>query len=62
MVARFRVETFARIDAALEDGEDRAAFVRGAVEHEIKRRSQAKASSPTRLARRQSHRAADGAA
>ncbi len=38
MQARFAEGTFARIDALLEDGEERTAFVREAVEREIKRR------------------------
>jgi hypothetical protein len=38
MAARFLAGTFARIDRVLTDGEDRADFVRSAVELEIKRR------------------------
>lgn len=38
MQARFPEGTFARIDAALEDGEERTSFVREAVERELKRR------------------------
>lgn len=38
MQARFPAGTFERIEAALEDGEDRTDFVRQAVERELKRR------------------------
>ncbi|HEY0525638.1 MAG TPA: hypothetical protein VGD08_19760 [Stellaceae bacterium] len=38
MVARFVAGTFARVTAALEKGEDRADFVRNAIERELKRR------------------------
>jgi hypothetical protein len=38
MQARFAEGTFDRIDAVLEDGEERTAFVREAVERELKRR------------------------
>ena len=38
MQARFPEGTFARIDAVLEDDEERTAFVREAVERELKRR------------------------
>jgi hypothetical protein len=38
MQARFPEGTFDRIDAVLEDGEERTAFVREAVERELKRR------------------------
>lgn len=38
MLARFIEGTFARIDAVTERDEDRADFVRAAVEHELKRR------------------------
>jgi hypothetical protein len=38
MVARFPAGTFERISAVLEAGEDRAEFVRSAVEKEIQRR------------------------
>lgn len=38
MVARFPAGTFARIEAALAEGEDRADFVRGAVEKELRKR------------------------
>lgn len=38
MQARFPEGTFERIQAALEDGEDRTDFVRAAVERELKRR------------------------
>ena len=39
MVARFLAGTFARIQAVLRPGEDRADLVREAVEREIKRRA-----------------------
>lgn len=39
MQARFPEGTFARIEAELEEGEDRTDFVREAVERELKRRS-----------------------
>lgn len=42
MQARFPAGTFARIEAVLEDGEDRTDLVRAAVEREIKRREKAK--------------------
>ncbi len=38
MQARFTEGTFARIEAVLEDSEDRTDFVRVAVEKELKRR------------------------
>lgn len=38
MQARFPPGTFGRIEAVLEDGEDRTDFVRQAVERELKRR------------------------
>lgn len=38
MQARFPDGTFARIEAVLEEGEDRTDFVREAVERELKRR------------------------
>lgn len=38
MQARFPEGTFDRIEAVLEDGEDRTEFVRRAVERELKRR------------------------
>lgn len=38
MQARFPEGTFARIEAALDEGEDRTDFVREAVERELKRR------------------------
>lgn len=38
MQARFVAGTFARIDAVLGEGEERTAFVREAVERELKRR------------------------
>jgi hypothetical protein len=38
MQARFEEGTFDRIQAALEEGEDRTDFVRQAVERELKRR------------------------
>lgn len=38
MVARFPAGTFARIEAVLEEKEDRTDFVREAVEREIRRR------------------------
>ena len=38
MQARFQEGTFERIDAVLSDGEERTAFVREAVERELKRR------------------------
>jgi hypothetical protein len=38
MQARFPEGTFERINAVLEDGEDRTDFVREAVEKELKRR------------------------
>jgi hypothetical protein len=41
MQARFPEGTFARIDAVQYDGEDRTAFVREAVERELKRREKA---------------------
>lgn len=42
MQARFPEGTFGRIDAVLEDGEERTAFVRDAVEKELKRRERHK--------------------
>ena len=44
MQARFPEGTFARIEAALEEGEDRTDFVREAVERELKRRERKAAS------------------
>ena len=41
-MARFVAKTFARIQAVLRDGEDRAAFVRAAVDAELKRRERRK--------------------
>lgn len=41
MQARFPPGTFDRIDAVREDDEDRTAFVRQAVERELKRRERA---------------------
>lgn len=38
MQARFPEGTFGRIEAVLNDGEDRTDFVREAVERELKRR------------------------
>jgi hypothetical protein len=38
MQARFSEGTFERIEAVLEEGEDRTDFVRQAVERELKRR------------------------
>lgn len=38
MQARFPEGTFDRIEAVLDDGEDRTDFVREAVERELKRR------------------------
>ena len=38
MQARFEEGTFDRIDAVLDEGEERTAFVREAVERELKRR------------------------
>jgi hypothetical protein len=38
MQARFPDGTFDRIDAVLSEGEERTAFVRDAVERELKRR------------------------
>jgi hypothetical protein len=42
MQARFPEGTFDRIDAVLEDGEERTAFVRASVERELKRREKAR--------------------
>lgn len=42
MQARFPEGTFARISKVLEENEDRTAFVRLAVEKELKRREKAK--------------------
>lgn len=42
MQARFAAGTFARIDAILAEDEDRTAFVRDAVERELKRRERHK--------------------
>lgn len=42
MVARFLAGTFARIAAVLKPGEDRADFVRDAVESELKKRERGK--------------------
>lgn len=44
MQARFPEGTFDRIEAVLEDKEDRTAFVREAVERELKRRERKAAS------------------
>lgn len=44
MLARFPPGTFARIAAVIVKPEDRADFVREAVEHELKRRERTKAS------------------
>jgi uncharacterized protein (UPF0210 family) len=41
MMARFLEGTFARIDAVLAPTEDRADFVRAAVERELQRRERA---------------------
>jgi hypothetical protein len=41
MQARFPEGTFGRIEAVLEDGEDRTDFVRESVERELKRRERA---------------------
>lgn len=41
MRARFAPGTFARIEAVLQEGEDRTAFVREAVERELQRREKA---------------------
>jgi hypothetical protein len=41
MQARFEEGTFERIEAVLQDGEDRTDFVRAAVERELKRRERA---------------------
>jgi len=38
MQARFPEGTFERIEAVLDDGEDRTDFIREAVERELKRR------------------------
>ena len=42
MQARFPTGTFDRIEAVLQEGEDRTDFVRAAVERELKRRERAK--------------------
>lgn len=42
MQARFAEGTFDRIDAVLAEGEDRTAFVREAVDRELKRRERLK--------------------
>jgi len=42
MLARFRLGTFERIAALLKPGEDRADFVREAVDREIRRRERSK--------------------
>jgi len=42
MQARFPEGTFERIEAVLEDSEDRTDFVRVAVERELKRREKAR--------------------
>lgn len=42
MQARFPEGTFDRIEAVLEDSEDRTDFVRVAVERELKRREKAR--------------------
>jgi hypothetical protein len=44
MQARFPEGTFARIEAVLEESEDRTDFVRAAVERELKRRERKAAS------------------
>ena len=44
MQARFPEGTFDRIEAVLEESEDRTAFVREAVERELKRRERKAAS------------------
>lgn len=49
MQARFREGTFARIEAVLEDKEDRTDFVREAVERELKRRERQQSTTPARL-------------
>jgi hypothetical protein len=54
MVARFPEGTFARLDAALAEGENRANFVRYAVEQELKRRQR---SAPQRQLRAKSEEA-----
>lgn len=41
MRARFAAGTFERIEAVLDEDEDRTAFVRHAVERELKRREKA---------------------
>ena len=41
MQARFRRDTFARIEGVLEEDEDRTEFVRRAVDRELKRREAA---------------------
>ena len=46
MVARFVAGTFARLQAVLAPGEDRADLVREAVEREVKRREKAHNSRP----------------
>lgn len=52
MQARFPDGTFERIEAVLEDGEDRTDFVRGAVERELKRRERHRQSYGARGAAR----------
>lgn len=44
MQARFAEGTFERIDAVLGENEDRTAFVRAAVERELKKRERKSAS------------------
>ncbi len=46
MVARFVAGTFARLQAVLHPGEDRADLVRDAVERELKRRERASKPAP----------------
>lgn len=48
MQARFPEGTFDRISEVLEEKEDRTAFVRAAVERELKRRERAESSGRTR--------------
>lgn len=49
MVARFPDGTFARIAAVLTDGEDRAGFVRHAVERDLRRREKQSPKPPVEL-------------
>lgn len=44
MQARFQDGTFERIEAVLDEGEDRTDFVRAAVDRELKRRERKTAS------------------